>query len=91
MSELDQGTPIFSPAARQVGGTLIVVVVLALVAWILYRAARRLDLGAWAHVDTGEALPFGLGGRARFLDDPHVPDTGAGIAPIVDMGAHEKP
>jgi hypothetical protein len=54
MPELGQGTRVFSPATRQVGITLLVLLVLALVAWILYRAARRLDLGAWAHVDARE-------------------------------------
>ncbi len=39
------------------------------------------------------AVPAGvitdLDGRPRFLDDPNVVDTGAGVAPIVDMGAYE--
>jgi len=39
--------------------------------------------------DTSEPLPFDLGGRARFLDDPATADTGAGTPPIVDMGAYE--
>jgi parallel beta-helix repeat protein len=30
-----------------------------------------------------------LGGAPRFFDDTGVPDTGAGLAPIIDMGAHE--
>ena len=30
-----------------------------------------------------------LDGNPRFADDPAVPDTGAGSAPIVDMGAYE--
>lgn len=29
-------------------------------------------------------------GNPRFIDDPNVPDTGSGIAPIVDMGAYER-
>jgi len=32
-----------------------------------------------------------LGGNPRFVDAPGVPDTGAGTAPIVDMGAFEAP
>ncbi len=36
------------------------------------------------------ALPtFDLDGQARFVDDPATPDTGAGEAPIIDMGAYE--
>ncbi len=30
-------------------------------------------------------------GKARFADEPLVPDTGAGTAPIVDIGHHEYP
>jgi hypothetical protein len=30
-----------------------------------------------------------LAGNARFVDNPTVPDTGTGTAPIVDMGAYE--
>lgn len=33
--------------------------------------------------------PYDLVGTARTLDDPATPDTGAGTAPIVDMGALE--
>jgi predicted outer membrane repeat protein len=36
-----------------------------------------------------ERIPFDLAGSPRFLDDPDTTDTGAGIAPIVDMGAYE--
>jgi parallel beta-helix repeat protein len=39
--------------------------------------------------DTSEPLPFDLAGLPRFVDDPSAPDTGAGMAPIVDMGAYE--
>ena len=39
------------------------------------------------------AVPVGvttdLDGNPRFLDDPNTPDTGAGAAPLVDMGAYE--
>ncbi len=39
--------------------------------------------------DTTEPMPFDLDGYDRFVDDPLTPDTGAGVAPIVDMGAYE--
>jgi predicted outer membrane repeat protein len=39
--------------------------------------------------DTSEQTPLDLLGTLRFLDDPTVPDTGAGFYPIVDMGAIE--
>lgn len=53
-----------------------------------------LDVGS-SCIDAGnnDLVPSGSGwdfyGRQRFFDDPGVPDTGAGIAPIVDMGASE--
>ncbi|TWT44255.1 hypothetical protein RAS1_06650 [Phycisphaerae bacterium RAS1] len=34
-------------------------------------------------------LTTDLDGQPRFLDDPNTPDTGAGVPPIVDMGAYE--
>jgi len=37
----------------------------------------------------GERAPLDLGGHRRFVDDPTVPDTGVGTAPLMDMGAHE--
>jgi hypothetical protein len=40
--------------------------------------------------DAGEQTPLDLAGRARFTDDPVMPDTGAGTPPIVDMGAYER-
>ena len=40
--------------------------------------------------NVAEPLPVDLAGGARFLDDPQVADTGAGTAPIVDMGAYER-
>lgn len=40
--------------------------------------------------DTTEPMPFDLAGMPRFVDDPATPDTGAGIPPIVDMGAYER-
>jgi hypothetical protein len=39
--------------------------------------------------DTAEPIPWDLDGDPRFLDDPHIADTGNGTAPIVDMGAYE--
>jgi len=40
------------------------------------------------------AVPPGIeediAGEARFQDDPTVPDTGAGPAPVVDLGAYER-
>jgi uncharacterized repeat protein (TIGR01451 family) len=36
-----------------------------------------------------EPLPLGLDGASRFVDDPEHPDSGQGVAPIVDMGAYE--
>jgi hypothetical protein len=38
---------------------------------------------------TTEPIPFDFLGAPRFTDDDCTPDTGAGIPPIVDMGAHE--
>jgi hypothetical protein len=46
-------------------------------------------------VDAGDnasvpaALTTDLGGKARRFDDSATPDTGAGTAPLVDMGAYE--
>jgi hypothetical protein len=37
----------------------------------------------------GEAAPLDLSGRPRRADDPAVADQGAGVAPIVDLGARE--
>ena len=39
--------------------------------------------------DTAEALPLDLAGAPRRTDDSATPDTGAGPAPIPDMGAFE--
>ncbi|MFI4915062.1 MAG: GC-type dockerin domain-anchored protein [Phycisphaerales bacterium JB060] len=39
--------------------------------------------------DTTEPLPLDLDGAARRADDPATADTGAGPAPIPDMGAYE--
>jgi len=39
--------------------------------------------------NTVEPIPWDLDGNPRFVDQPEVPDTGNGTAPIVDMGAYE--
>jgi hypothetical protein len=39
--------------------------------------------------DVTEPLPLDLDGRPRRVDDPSIPDTGAGNPPVVDMGAYE--
>ncbi len=39
--------------------------------------------------DTTEPTPFDLRGLPRFIDDPGTPDSGAGVAPIVDIGPYE--
>lgn len=39
--------------------------------------------------NTTEPVPFDLDNRPRFYDDPMTADTGAGTAPIVDMGCYE--
>ena len=48
-----------------------------------------LDADASGHV--AEFLPVDLDGAARQQDDPAAPDTGIGAAPLVDMGAFERP
>jgi hypothetical protein len=40
--------------------------------------------------NTTEPQPFDLAGLWRFIDGPGIVDTGAGTAPIVDMGAYEN-
>jgi len=37
-----------------------------------------------------ERLPVDVLGQPRRVDDPAAPDVGAGTAPLVDMGAHER-
>ncbi len=39
--------------------------------------------------DMTEPTPLDIARVSRFLDDPFTADTGSGIAPLVDMGAHE--
>jgi hypothetical protein len=40
--------------------------------------------------DLVELAPFDLAGQDRRRDDPSAPDTGVGVAPIVDHGCHER-
>jgi hypothetical protein len=47
------------------------------------------DAGNNALVPAGTTLD--LAKQARFADTPTVPDTGAGTAPFVDIGAYERP
>lgn len=47
-----------------------------------------IDAGHNASVPAGTTTD--VRGRARFVDDLNVPDTGVGVAPIVDMGAYER-
>jgi hypothetical protein len=51
---LGERTIRLAPSLKQTAIVLLVLVVVALVAWILYRVARRLQLGAWTHVTTAE-------------------------------------
>jgi len=39
--------------------------------------------------NTTEPIPWDIDGMTRFVDEPNVPDTGNGTAPIVDMGVFE--
>lgn len=39
--------------------------------------------------DANEPTPFDLAGGPRVLDDAGMPDSGSGVAPIVDIGAYE--
>lgn len=48
-----------------------------------------LDLDA--DLVTSEFVPFDLDFGPRRVDDPGVPDTGVGPAPVVDIGAYERP
>ncbi len=45
------------------------------------------DLDADGNVT--EKLPVDIARHPRFIDSPSAPDTGNGMAPLVDMGAHE--
>ncbi|MEZ6234313.1 MAG: right-handed parallel beta-helix repeat-containing protein [Phycisphaerales bacterium] len=53
----------------------------------LLRGSPAVDAGSNAAVPTGVATD--LSGNPRFVDDPIMPDTGAGVAPLVDLGAYE--
>lgn len=53
--------------------------------WLLPTDALDLD----GDLDTAEPLSTDLGGFARRADDPDTVDSGAGAAPIVDIGAFE--
>jgi hypothetical protein len=48
------------------------------------------ELDADGDGDTTEEVPLDLGGDPRRVDDPAVPDTGSGAAPVLDMGAYER-
>ncbi|MCY2960850.1 MAG: right-handed parallel beta-helix repeat-containing protein [Planctomycetota bacterium] len=52
-------------------------------------ASPAIDAGNNASVIAGFTLD--LAGKPRFADEPTVADTGAGVAPIVDIGAYEFP
>jgi hypothetical protein len=41
--------------------------------------------------NTTEPAPLDLAKSPRFVDDPLAPDTGQGTAPLVDIGAYERP
>ena len=56
--------------------------------WRLAAGSPAVDAGSNAAVPGG--LTTDLAGLPRFFDDPSAPDTGAGTAPIVDMGAYER-
>jgi hypothetical protein len=45
---------------------------------------------AGKNLDVPGGVVLDISGLPRFFDDPGVPDTGSGIPPIVDMGAHER-
>ncbi len=53
----------------------------------LQPGSPAIDAGNNAAVPTG--VTTDLDGNPRFVDIPAVVDTGAGDAPIVDMGAYE--
>jgi hypothetical protein len=55
----------------------------------LARTSPCADAGNNTSVPTGTTTD--IEGSPRFIDNPAVPDTGSGFAPIVDMGAYELP
>jgi hypothetical protein len=54
LAGLGERTVALAPSLKRAAIVLLVLAALSLVAWILYRAARRLHLAAWTHVDTKE-------------------------------------
>ena len=56
--------------------------------WQVSSGSPAIDAGNNAGVPGGATTD--LAGRPRFFDDPGKADTGAGTAPIVDMGAYER-
>ncbi|MBL8862301.1 MAG: hypothetical protein JNK02_09850 [Planctomycetes bacterium] len=55
--------------------------------YTLTLASPAVDAGNNASVPPGFTLD--LAAKPRFADEPTVPDTGAGVAPLVDIGAYE--
>jgi hypothetical protein len=55
----------------------------------LTATSPAIDAGSNALVPAAVTVDYY--GKARFADEPLVPDTGAGTAPIVDIGHHEWP
>lgn len=53
----------------------------------LTAGSPAIDAGDNTFVPSGVA--YDVAGRARFIDDPTVADSGGGTPPVVDMGAHE--
>ncbi len=57
--------------------------------YTLTSASPAIDAGNSTAMPVGFVLD--LAGKSRFTDEPTVADTGAGVAPIVDIGAYEFP
>ena len=55
----------------------------------LSASSPAIDAGLNNGVPNGIVLDFAQ--NPRFVDDPNVVDTGSGTAPIVDIGAYERP
>lgn len=56
--------------------------------WRLAAGSPCIDAGDNTAVPPG--VTTDLEGLPRFVDDPAAPDVGNGVAPLVDMGAHER-